>query len=117
MSSSSSILLLTPIKKESMTTIKLTPPPPPSPTTKLVQFPPLPNLVDIQDEDYSNGRPIGFFLVAPAIGSSSIAEETEAIPTRSNSRKRVAVCSPPSSPKRRKLYPRPLKQMKIFSLE
>ncbi|KAK1739464.1 hypothetical protein QTG54_010007 [Skeletonema marinoi] len=107
-SSSSSSILLTPVRKES--TINLTPPPPPSPTTNLVQFPSLPNLVDLHDEDYSdsNGRPIGFFLMAPA---GAAATPT----TRRDSRKRTTV-SPPSSPKWN-LYPRPLKKMKIFSLE
>ncbi|KAK1739463.1 hypothetical protein QTG54_010006 [Skeletonema marinoi] len=109
-SSSSSSILLTPVRKES--TINLTPPPPPSPTTKLVQFPSLPNLVDLHDEDYSdsNGRPIGFFLMAPA-GAAATHTPTR----RLDSRKRATV-SPPSSP-RRNLYPRPLKKMKIFSLE
>eukprot|EP00985_Skeletonema_marinoi_P024541 scaffold17137_cov81-Skeletonema_marinoi.AAC.6 len=96
-----SSILLTPVRKES--TINLTPPPPPSPTTKLMQFPSLPNLVDLHDEDYSdsNGRPIGFFLMAPAAAAVT--------PTRRDSRKRATV-SPPSSP-RRKLYPRPLKKI------
>lgn len=114
--SSSSSILLTPIKQESVT--NLTPPPPPSPTTKLIQFPPLPNLVDIHSEDYSDGdRPIGFFLLAPIGSSSSVAEAEASIPTLKfrDSRKRATV-SPPSSPKR-KLYPRPVKKMKVFSLD
>lgn len=110
---SSSSILLTPVRKEPTTLILSSPPPPPSPTTKLVHFPSLPNLVDQSDEDYhadnNNGRPIGFFLVAPATVNTAAA-----IPTRRTDVKRRVPVSPPSSP-RWTLHPRPLKKLKTFS--
>ena len=116
MSPSSSSVLLTPVRKES--TLNLTPPPPPSPTLKLIHFPSLPNLVDLNndDEDYSNdanGRPIGFFLLPPPAIGGNVADDHAAILTRRDSRKRVAV-SPSSSPK---LLPRPLKKMKVLNFD
>jgi len=110
---SSASILLTPVSRNDSTTQILTspPPPPPYPTTKLVHIPSLPNLVDLSDEDYyadNNGRPIGFFLVAPATANTAAS-----IPTR-RIQNRVHVSSP-SSPKRRLLYPRPLKKWKMLS--
>ncbi len=93
--SSPSSILLTPIKKESTT--NLTPPLPPSPATKLIQFPPLPNLVDLHYEDYEDW-PTGFFLLAP-ISSSSVAA-AKAIQHEEILLEREAP---------RKAYPRPLK--------
>ena len=116
-SSSPSSILLTPVRKEDSTTtlILSSPPPPPRPTTQLLHFPSLPNLVDLNDEDYTygddDGRPIGFFLVAPP----TIVNTAAATPTRrTDTRKRSTPVSPPSSHKRTMLYPRPLKKLKMF---